>query len=192
MKRVEQKEERRENILKAALNLFIEKGYAATRTIDIAKSVGMSEGLLFHYFESKEKVYYALIEIGLSNMNMSFEFDDTKPIVFFENVASFIIDNCKNSSMAAKLFILMNYAEYDQSLDINLRSRIAGKHELEETAKIVERGQNDGSIRGGDPLALSLLFWTTINGVIINMVRNPEIVVPDVEWIVDILRNNRG
>ena len=33
MKRVEQKEERRENILKAALNLFIEKGYAATRTI---------------------------------------------------------------------------------------------------------------------------------------------------------------
>ena len=57
MKRVEQKEKRRQEILNAGLDLFIQKGYSATRTAEIAKAVDMSEGLLFHYFETKEKLY---------------------------------------------------------------------------------------------------------------------------------------
>lgn len=40
------------------LDLFIRKGYAATKISDIAEHVGMSVGLLFYYFESKDT--YAL------------------------------------------------------------------------------------------------------------------------------------
>lgn len=52
--RDEQKEKRRKEILTAGLDLFIRKGYSATKIKDIAEHVGMSVGLLFHYFESKE------------------------------------------------------------------------------------------------------------------------------------------
>ena len=57
MKRQEQKEYRKQEILYAALDLFVKKGYAATKITDIAEKVSMSVGLLFHYFESKEKLY---------------------------------------------------------------------------------------------------------------------------------------
>ena len=46
--RKEQKEKRRQEILLAGLDLFVTKGYAATKITDIAKQAGMSTGLLFH------------------------------------------------------------------------------------------------------------------------------------------------
>ncbi|MEN6339070.1 MAG: helix-turn-helix domain-containing protein, partial [Clostridiaceae bacterium] len=48
--RDDQKEKRREDILRAGLDLFVKKGYTATKIKDIADQVGMSLGLLFHYF----------------------------------------------------------------------------------------------------------------------------------------------
>ena len=53
MNRKEQKEKRRKEILAVGLDLFVRKGYAATKTQDISQEAGMSEGLLFHYFASK-------------------------------------------------------------------------------------------------------------------------------------------
>lgn len=63
--RKEQKEQRRQEIINAALELFVSKGYAATKITDIAKKTNMSTGLMFHYFESKEQLYEALVQMGL-------------------------------------------------------------------------------------------------------------------------------
>ncbi|MFR8010088.1 MAG: helix-turn-helix domain-containing protein, partial [Gordonibacter urolithinfaciens] len=63
--RQEQRERRREEILRAALRLFVRKGYAGTKVGDIAEAVGMSTGLMFHYFESKEALYEELIGLGV-------------------------------------------------------------------------------------------------------------------------------
>lgn len=52
--REQQKEKRRKEILLAGLDLYIRRGYSATKIKDIADQVGMSTGLLFHYFETKK------------------------------------------------------------------------------------------------------------------------------------------
>ena len=49
---------RREQILSTALRLFCEHGYAGTSTREIARAVGVTEGLLFHYFPSKEQLLF--------------------------------------------------------------------------------------------------------------------------------------
>lgn len=54
--RKEKKERRRQEILYAALELFVTKGYAATKITDIAKSANMSRGLMFHYLSQREIV----------------------------------------------------------------------------------------------------------------------------------------
>ena len=46
--------EKQENILKAALKLFAENGYASTSTSKVAKAAGVSEGLIFRHFGNKE------------------------------------------------------------------------------------------------------------------------------------------
>ena len=54
-------EARPDEVLDAALELFIEKGFAATRVEDIAKRAGLSKGAVYLYFSSKEAVLEGLV-----------------------------------------------------------------------------------------------------------------------------------
>ncbi|MFZ4538175.1 TetR/AcrR family transcriptional regulator [Propionivibrio sp.] len=49
----------------AALELFVEKGFAATRLEDVAARAGVSKGTLYLYFDSKEALFKAVIEEGI-------------------------------------------------------------------------------------------------------------------------------
>jgi AcrR family transcriptional regulator len=55
-------EDRREQILDAAMKVFAEKGFARTTNKDIAREAGITAGLIYHYFDSKEAVFKAIIE----------------------------------------------------------------------------------------------------------------------------------
>jgi len=55
------KEERPQEITEAALAAFAEKGYAATRVDDVAKRAGVSKGLLYLYFKTKEELFKAVV-----------------------------------------------------------------------------------------------------------------------------------
>lgn len=55
------KEDRPQEITAAALEAFAEKGYAATRVDDVAKRAGVSKGLLYLYFKTKEELFKAVI-----------------------------------------------------------------------------------------------------------------------------------
>ena len=53
---------RREQILKTALKLFAAQGFDATSTRQIAREVGIAEGLIFHYFPTKASLLAAILE----------------------------------------------------------------------------------------------------------------------------------
>ncbi len=55
------KEDRPQEITAAALAAFAEKGYAATRVDDVARRAGVSKGLLYLYFKTKEELFKAVI-----------------------------------------------------------------------------------------------------------------------------------
>ena len=59
------KDARPAELLAAALDLFVERGYAATRLDDVARRAGVSKGTLYLYFESKEELFKAVIRGGL-------------------------------------------------------------------------------------------------------------------------------
>src|SRR5439155_9079413 len=58
-------EARPDEVLDAALDLFIENGFAATRVDDIAKRAGLSKGAVYLYFPSKEAIIEALVRRAL-------------------------------------------------------------------------------------------------------------------------------
>ncbi|HWQ37672.1 MAG TPA: TetR/AcrR family transcriptional regulator [Burkholderiales bacterium] len=59
------KEARPAELLAAALDLFVERGYAATRLDDVAARAGVSKGTLYLYFSSKEELFKAVIRSGI-------------------------------------------------------------------------------------------------------------------------------
>jgi TetR/AcrR family transcriptional regulator len=65
-KRERRKEARPGELLAAALDLFVEKGYAATRVEEVAQRAGVSKGTLFLYFTSKEELFKAVVRENIS------------------------------------------------------------------------------------------------------------------------------
>jgi TetR/AcrR family transcriptional regulator len=65
-KRERRKDARPGELLEAALDLFVEKGFAATRAEEVARRAGVSKGTLFLYFQSKEELFKAVVQDNLS------------------------------------------------------------------------------------------------------------------------------
>lgn len=62
MRVIKSPEERRQEILEAAIRVFARKGYEKTAISDIAVESGISQGLCYRYYASKEAIYDAAIE----------------------------------------------------------------------------------------------------------------------------------
>lgn len=80
-------EARPDEVLDAALELFIEQGFAQTRVEDIAKRAGLSKGAVYLYFPSKEKlleelVRRAIVPIADSALDFIKDFEgDPRPVL---------------------------------------------------------------------------------------------------------------
>jgi AcrR family transcriptional regulator len=59
------KDARAAEIIDAALDLFVEKGFAATRLDDVAHRAGVSKGTVYLYFDSKEDLFKSVIRSGI-------------------------------------------------------------------------------------------------------------------------------
>jgi len=166
------REVRKERIREEALRQFAEKGLFAARIQDIATGANMSQGLLYHYYPSKDAIFVDLISDALEKTN--------------EAAAG-----VKNMDLSAKEKILFSLRTLFHTIETSQRFRetcrfIAqavnssaippeGKAMLEEKRdlpyqimkEIMEEGQKEGTVVEGDARALAVLFWTSINGLAI-------------------------
>ncbi len=64
--RQRRKDARPQELLDAALALFVEKGFAATRSEEVAARAGVAKGTLYRYYPSKEELFKAMVRDNLS------------------------------------------------------------------------------------------------------------------------------
>lgn len=189
--REDQKEKREEEILSAALHLFVEKGYVGTKTSEISKAVHISEGLLFHYFKSKEVLLETLVNIASQENKSWLDVDTIDPITYFEQVASSVLACLKEDEIAAKFFMLVAQVKQKTGIPAHIYEMIKEQEAaVDDIVKIIEKGQMIGSIRQGDPYALAYLFANTLQAIAIQQIIHKDIPLPQAQWVVDLLRNH--
>ena len=88
----------------------------------------------------------------------------------------------------ADMFVLMGNALMDEAIPPRAKELLAGFDVNTPTAEVVRRGQREGSIREGDPVALSVAFWAAVQGIAEELAVYPDMPCPEPEWIVDIVR----
>lgn len=186
--RKEQKERRKQEIMQAALELFVSKGYAATKVTDIAKRANISTGLMFHYFESKENLYEELVRMGLEGTTYPGEQKCEHAIDFFVKFTEKLFVYMKEQPIVAKLFVLMAEAQRSDATPEHIRENAMRVNVIEQFVPIIEWGQQEGTIREGEPLVISNAFWCSIQGIAERYATNQDIALPKAEWIVDIVR----
>jgi AcrR family transcriptional regulator len=70
---------RRTHIIESAMVLFASKGFADTTTSDICRAAGISTGALFHYFPSKQAVFYGIWELDRTEWDEVFIAAEANP-----------------------------------------------------------------------------------------------------------------
>lgn len=190
--REEQREKRRQEILDAALDQFIRKGYSATKISDIAQSVGMSVGLLFHYFASKEALYEELIRMGISGPKKVMGLPEDDPLRFFEKAVDMIFGFLRSQPFVAKMFVLMSQAMRGEATPQGVKDMLSGFDVYTPTVRRIRQGQGNGTIREGDPGALAVAYWCAIQGIAEELAAKPEIPCPEISWIIDIIRRHES
>ncbi|MEZ4338180.1 MAG: TetR/AcrR family transcriptional regulator [Sandaracinaceae bacterium] len=88
---------RRDELLRAAEQVFATKGFAQTRMSAIAAAAGVSHGLLYHYFPSKDALFGALIDEMMGRIAEDFDDDDGSPLERLERTLTRSLERVKES-----------------------------------------------------------------------------------------------
>jgi AcrR family transcriptional regulator len=149
-------EERRRQILDAAVRAFARMGYHACRVSDIAEEAGVAYGLVYHYFESKDAVLESIFrEMG-------------GMMVGAINAIEEIEESPREQLRKSCAIVLRTWRDYPDVVRVLVREVARSgeqlQREVEEIAhafealqRIIERGQQQGEFR--DDLSPRLAAW---------------------------------
>ena len=149
-RRSRRKEARPGELLEAALDLFVEKGFAATRVEEVAARAGVSKGTLFLYFPSKLELFKAVVR-----HNIAGRFDEWRlTMEHFEGSSSELLRECfqvwwerigaTKASGITKL-ILSEAGNFPELAAFYRQEVIAVGQEL--IRRILQRGMDSGEFR---------------------------------------------
>ncbi len=161
MKRVVKKAaERRTEILDAAQDLFLSRGYDATTVNDLLNVVGLSKGAFYHHFAAKEEVLQALVwrmaEQGLAALSPVMKREDLGPL---DKLKSFFTEGQRfRKEHASTLRPLIEVLFRDE----NLRLRLRGTEQMIELiaphlGSVLEEGAKTGVFDIDDPIETARL-----------------------------------
>jgi AcrR family transcriptional regulator len=145
-------------ILRAALELFTEKGIHATTTKDIARRAGVSEGALYRHFQSKQELAEDLYITHLSYFTAQL---DKSVLTFssFQDRLSALVDGCfRFFDEDRTLFTYLILSEHNELGRTSRRIR----HIRHLVRDILVDGRQTGQVREGDPELFGALIIGTI------------------------------
>lgn len=154
-KRVRRKEARPGELIEAALALFVEKGFAATRVEEVAQRAGVSKGTLFLYFASKEDLFRAVVRANISNQLSAME----RELQGHEGSSEALLRRCMHhwwthigSTKAAGISkLIMSEASNFPELAHFYQSEVVQPAE-QLIRRILERGERSGEFRAVHPV----------------------------------------
>jgi TetR/AcrR family transcriptional regulator len=194
------REERKEQILSGALRLFATKGLFATKIKDIAEEVGMAQGLVYHYFKSKDEIYVELIKNAMEKLNMAVQMLEEMPQPPHEKIKKAVeqlLQTIESSDDFSQTCRLIAHATNSTAIPEDARKLIDENRDIpyQKISRIMADGQKEGTIIDADPYDLAVVFWTSINGLAIyKATRQGSVKMPDASIIINmfIKENNHG
>lgn len=144
------KEDRPQEITAAALEAFAEKGYSATRVTDVAKRAGVSKGLLYLYFKTKEELFKAVVKSFVSPRidALKAEIESTELTAEGYLRGPFLAFAKQVPKSPARILVRLMIAEGAKHPDLtDWYHRNVVSHGLAALRSLIERGVRDGEFR---------------------------------------------
>ena len=182
------RDERTAQIKQAARKVFARHGFARTKTSMIAAAAGISEGLIYRYFESKDVLYAAIVEELLRDA--ASEIDDRRelPGTPYEQIKALTRNMLDEENKFAFMLILKARKSDDLPPQVTrLFEQYSPDTMIDRLLPVFVQGQESGEFAPGDPRQLLCWYMSVVNSLILQEQGDEEYGFPDVDVLMRIL-----
>jgi len=168
MQDIKTKDNTKNQILDAALKVFVKSGYAETTMNDIVEKSGLSKGAIYHYYSSKKDLFLSLIDywenyffVNIINKDLSISSSDN----LLRDITQDVIKTFKsNKHIFLAELEFWSLANHDS--EVRKRTTALYVKLLDLFKKIISKGINEGDYKNLDLDVASLSVMTALQGVI--------------------------
>lgn len=159
------KEARPDEILDAALELFTEKGFNATRMVDIAKKANVSKGTLYLYFKSKEIIFQELVRTMITPMveeaeHLVEQFDGTASQLLEHMILDWWNNICHSTASSIPKLIISEAGTFPEMAQYYVDTVVKRARGLFE--HIIQQGIDQNEFKDCDPKAATRLLMAPL------------------------------
>lgn len=154
----------RERLLKAALQLFTTKGYAATTVREIVEAAGVTKPVLYYYFHNKEGIYLELLQQPFARFGailtecLTTGGSAGERLLFLcERVMQLFVEELD----VARLMYAIYYGPPQGAPSFDFEAHHQKLHEI--IAALVQTGIASGELRGENPEDMAWVILGTLN-----------------------------
>src|SRR6187399_155709 len=142
--RIEPAADRREQILNAAMVCFAKRGFHQASMHDISEQAGISVGLIYRYFESKEAVISAMADGHKKEIQEVLERARQAPSLLDAMEILFTAHCCDNAPQVEAAFVVDLFAEAGRNAKVAALVRDVCNSALEGVVDLIERSPEAG------------------------------------------------
>ncbi|MFM1654225.1 TetR/AcrR family transcriptional regulator [Brevibacillus sp. B_LB10_24] len=169
-------DERREQIKRAALKVFARRGITGTKMSMIAAEAGISQGLSYRYFSSKEELFTILVQEAMEEAQTAIKNAHQLPGTPSDQIRSLTINMLDPDHKY--VFLLLQQAQTSDDVPEQAKQlfeKYSPKDTIEQLIPLFQKGQQAGEFSAGDPYKLLFLYFSVITGLMLQDMQMDEI-----------------
>jgi AcrR family transcriptional regulator len=152
--------ERRDRIVASSMRLFAARGFSATKTKDVARAAGVSEAMVFKLFPDKKRLYRALIERKIADVEKvlplaALEASEERPEEFLGRIAGVMLERIEDDPTFLRLLLFSALEDHPLAAEFDA-ARAKGMRDV--ITAFVRRQQRAGTLRACDAEFASRAF----------------------------------
>lgn len=147
-------EQRRLNLIEAAIDLFSRKGFSGTTTKEIAAAAGVTEAIVFRHFATKKDLYAAILEFRLKDEKVEAWLTRAQAFMdrcddegLFGLLAKEIVEQFRQEPRFEKLMLFAALEGHELAVMHHQIAEPIGRRFID----YIVRRQREGALRQGDP-----------------------------------------
>lgn len=172
-KNLEQRRIMMQKIEDGALFYFAKYGLAGSKISDLSKYLGISQGLLYRYYSSKEDLFMKVSKKWIDSRDTNFQELLDAPISGKEKIL-FLTHHVKSSMEQDKKFACFFTIFENASLILGTEEGSQfynwSNEPIMMLAKLIEQGQKEGEVHSGEPYHMSITYWGLVFAIAHNYI----------------------
>jgi len=161
-------DERRDQIKRAALKVFAKQGVSGTKMSAIAAEAGISQGLSYRYFASKEEIFTLLVQEAIDEAHYAVRNINQMPGTPKEQLRAFTQRMMDDSHK--EYFLLLQHSMKSDDVPPQAKQhleRYSPNETIDQLVPLVQKGQQAGQFCEGDPQRLLFLYLSVVSGLML-------------------------